>query len=149
MRQTTGLRAARGLAVAALVVAALGLPLSDMRAASAGAFDGRWFGRGEKDICGNPWAAEFTVERDKLKGRFWRGKVLYNVYGQVDPQGQLVSVRTGRDRREHGVIGARFLTFELMFDAPSQSAEGNYGVLITGGAASCETPIALQRSLDG
>lgn len=149
MRQINWSLAKRGLATVVFTFVIIGAALSDIRSASAEIYDGRWFGRGEKDICGNPWAAEFTINRDKLKGRFWRGKVLYNVYGQLDDSGRLVSVRTGRDRREHGVIGARFLTFDLLFDAEGQRADGIYAILVTGGAESCETPIALQKSLDG
>jgi hypothetical protein len=116
--------------------------------ASAQPVDGRWFGRGERDICGLAWAAEFTIDGGKLKGRFWRGRVLYNVYGRVDQAGRLVSIRTGRDRREQGVVGARFLSFELTFDDEADKAEGVYGTQATNGTLACETPIQLSKSLE-
>ena len=122
--------------------------LASVATASAQPVDGRWFGRGERDVCGQAWAAEFTIDRGKLKGRFWRGRILYNVYGSVDQAGRLVSVRTGRDRREQGVVGARFLSFELTFDGEASRAEGVYGTQASNGTLACETPIQLSKSLE-
>ncbi len=133
------------------LLAAVGLAaglFASIATASAQPLDGKWFGRGERDIFGLAWAAEFTVDRGKLKGRFWRGRVLYNVDGRVDEAGRLVSVRTGRDRREQGVVGARFLSFELTFDGEADRADGVYGTQATNGTLACETPIQLSKSLE-
>ena len=135
----------RGLLAPLVLIAAM---FAGIAAASAQPLDGRWFGRGERDICGFAWAAEFSIERGNLVGRFWRGKVLYNVYGRVDRAGRLVSVRTGRDRREQGVVGARFLSFELIFNTEVEKAEGVYGTQSTNGTLACETPITLSKSLE-
>ena len=116
--------------------------------ASAQTRDGRWFGRGERDICGNPWAAEFELKGTALKGRFWRSGVLYDVYGRVDSNGRIDMIRTGKNKREFGVLGPRTLDFDLTFDAASGRAEGIYAIVVSQGALSCETPILLQRSID-
>ena len=116
-------------------------------AQAASDHDGRWFARGDKDACGFAWAAEFTITGSRLKGRFWRDSVLFDIYGRLGADGRLVNVRTGRDKREHGVVGPRFLAFELQFDALLEEAHGNYAVSGTGGSLSCQTPLRLQKSL--
>ena len=116
-------------------------------AQAASDYDGRWFARGNKDACGFAWAAEFTITGSRLKGRFWRNSVLFDIYGRLAADGSLAHIRTGRNKREHGVVGPRFLAFELQFDAALEEARGNYAVSGTGGALSCQTPLKLQKSL--
>ena len=116
-------------------------------AQAASDLDGRWFARGDKDACGFAWAVEFTIAGSRLKGRFWRDSVLFDIYGRLAADGRLANIRTGRNKREHGVVGPRFLTFELQFDAAQEEAHGNYAVSGTGGALSCQTPLRLQKSL--
>lgn len=134
------------------VVGVIGLGLVLFAIASSDAFaqsrDGRWFGRGERDACGNDWAAEFAISGSDLKGRFWRAGVLYDVYGSIDADGWIDQLRSGKNRREFGILGPRFLDFLVRFDAETGRAEGIYAIEAGHGALSCETPIVLQKSLE-
>lgn len=106
-------------------------------------YDGRWFGRAAEDACGQSWAMDINVRSGRVTGRFWRGGVLYDVYGQVDAAGSMKAARGGKSSREFGIAAPRFLQFDLEFQ--SDAAKGTYGVSGSGGV-SCQSPLELQRS---
>jgi hypothetical protein len=106
-------------------------------------YDGRWFGRGSKDACGESWAMDMKVRGGKVRGRFWRGGVLYDIYGQLDSDGALLGGRGGKNQREFGVIAPRFLRFDIYF--LGEEAEGSYAVSGSGGLY-CQSPLGLKRT---
>ena len=106
-------------------------------------YDGRWFGRGSKDACGESWAMDMKVRGGKVRGRFWRGGVLYDIYGQLDSDGALLGGRGGKNKREFGVIAPRFLRFDIYF--LGEEAEGSYAVSGSGGLY-CQSPLGLKRT---
>lgn len=128
-------------------------PLSDSGAQTPGYFqavrqavtlyDGRWFGRAPEDACGQSWAMDINIRSGKVTGRFWRGGVLYDIYGDVDANGKMARGRGGKSSREFGIAAPRFLSFDMNF--LGDSAEGVYGVTGSGGNY-CQSPVALQRS---
>jgi hypothetical protein len=106
-------------------------------------YDGRWFGRGSKDACGESWAMDMKVRGGKVRGRFWRGGVLYDIYGQLGSDGALLGGRGGKNQREFGVIAPRFLRFDIYF--LGEEAEGSYAVSGSGGLY-CQSPLGLKRT---
>lgn len=145
MRRIRGFSLTRAIGVLTLGFGLLATISGD---AFAETRDGRWFGRGERDACGNDWAAEFAISGGNLEGRFWRAGVLYDVYGNIDADGWIDQLRSGKNRREFGVLGPRFLDFAVRFDAETGRAEGVYAIEAGHGSLSCETPIILQKSLE-
>ena len=106
-------------------------------------YDGRWFGRGPKDACDESWAMDMNIRGGKVRGRFWRGGVLYDVYGQVDSDGAWLGGRGGKNKREFGVVAPRFLRFDIYFT--EEEAEGTYAVAGSGGFY-CQSPLGLKRT---
>ena len=112
-------------------LAAPGLSLAAGQAVTH--FDGRWFGRAAEDACGQSWAMDIKVRSGKVTGRFWRGGVLYDVYGDVAADGTMTAARGGKSSREFGIAAPRFLQFDLVF--LGDAAAGSYGVAGSGGSA--------------
>jgi len=127
--------------LAALLIAVVQLPQS--AAAAVTLYDGRWFGRAPEDACGQSWAMDVNVRSGKVTGRFWRGGVLYDVYGQVDADGRMTSARGGKSSREFGIAAPRFLQFDAVF--LGDTASGSYGVAGSGGIF-CQSPLELRRT---
>ena len=106
-------------------------------------YDGRWFGRGSTDACDQSWAMDINVRGGQVQGRFWRGGVLYDVFGRIDDEGVMRRARGGRNKREFGVISPRFLRFDISFFG--DVAEGTYAVAGSGGLF-CQSPLELRRT---
>ena len=86
---------------------------------------------------------DISVRSGKVQGRFWRGGVLYDVYGEIDADGAMQAGRGGKNKREFGVIAPRFLRFDIYFFG--ETAEGIYAVTGSGGLY-CQSPLELKRT---
>lgn len=102
---------------------------------------GRWFGRGDQDACGVPWAIDLMIEGRKVEGTLQRNGVAYDIKSEVHSKGSLLNALAGRSRSSQGKAGPSLFTIDLRFG--SNLAQGNYATERRG---SCRTAVTLRRS---
>lgn len=75
----------------------------------------KWIGRGARDVCGNPWSIELTVEGDKVVGEFWLRSIKYDIEGFLDSAGRMDAIPGRKNEFYKHYIGPREMKFSVTF----------------------------------
>ncbi len=75
----------------------------------------KWVGGGARDVCGNSWAIEITVDGNKVTGEFWLRTIKYDIIGFLDHSGRMDGLPARKSKFYRNHIGPRQMEFNATF----------------------------------
>jgi len=75
----------------------------------------KWVGSGARDVCGNSWAIEITVDGNKVTGEFWLRTIKYDIIGFLDHSGRMDGLPARKSKFYRNHIGPRQMEFNATF----------------------------------
>ena len=100
----------------------------------------KWVGRSARDVCGNSWSIELSVDGNKVTGEFWLGGINYYIIGFLDSSGRMDAIPGRKSKFYRNHIGPREMEFNVTFGVGKAKGEHYFSY------GDCLTPMQLVAS---